>query len=98
MTVAIQVQTKAEHVGQEAEVRTGEERDHVGQRRVPCAETSFRQCGYFESKTETVDRDIDQLNKDITSGPGAQQSMTVEEVWIGKVLGREESDPLPHRS
>jgi len=94
---AVRVQTKAQHVGQEAQVGTGEEGDHVGQRQVPGSKTSFRQCGNSKGQTKSVDRDIGQLDEDTASTPRTQKSMTAKKVWISEVLGCEKRDPFPHR-
>jgi len=96
VNTAIRAQTGAEHVGQEAEVRTGKERDRVGQRQVPRSETSFRQCRNSEAETKCAESDVDQLNKGTASSPRTQKSMAVEEVRISEVLGHKKSDPLPY--
>ncbi|KAL9062276.1 MAG: hypothetical protein Q9161_009829, partial [Pseudevernia consocians] len=69
VNAAIGTQTKTENVGQEAKMRTGQERDHVGQRQVPSSETSFRQCGNPEAETEDVESDVDQLDEDAAPSP-----------------------------
>jgi hypothetical protein len=66
--------------GQKAEIRTGDERDHVGQRQVPHSETSFRQCGNSEAEIKSVESDVDKLDEDTASSPRTQKSMAVEEV------------------
>lgn len=81
MNAAIRARTKAEHVGPEAEVRTGEERGFMlaSERLVPRSESSFRQCGKSEAEIEDVEGDIDQVDRDTASSPRTQKSIAVEE-------------------
>jgi hypothetical protein len=98
VNATIRVQSKAEHVGQEAEVRTGEEGDHVGQRQIPRSVTSFRRCGISKAETKSIDGDVDQMDKETASSPWTQKAVTVKEVRVSEVFGREKRDPVSYCS
>jgi hypothetical protein len=94
---AVRAQTKAESIGQETEMRTGEERDHVGQRQISSSKTGFWQGGNSKAETKIVHRDVDRLEEDTAPSPWAEKPMTAEKIRIREVLRREERDPFPLR-
>ena len=77
-------------------MRTGKEGDHVGQRQIPCSETSFRRYGNSEAEIESIDSDVDQM--DTASSPGTQKPVTVKKVRVSEVFRREKRDPVSYRS
>lgn len=78
-------------------MRTGEKGDYVRQRQIPRSEASFRRYGNSKAETESIDSDIDQMYKDAASGPGSEKPVTMKEVRVSEVFGREKRDPISYR-